>query len=531
MLIFKKKTMKNILKLYILSAFIFFYGCSKDELNVSNPNNPTFDAIETESGITQLASATYDTSTFGVAWGFYWVVNAYHEAMGDAMYIPWGNYSFRWVNQPTSITLDDGTVVTPPQEGSQGEALEARNVRTQVSNNAFAWEWESMYRTNNTSNLILSLVNETTFSGDEELKRSVMKAWAYYWKGYAYSRIGSMYTAGLIISEPGVTNSDYVSSTTVLEEAKRNLELAKSELNTITSDITTITSTIIPSHLTPSPFRGNSPSSTLSKEAWIRNINTLLARNILVNKKTSSMTSSDWTEILNLTNNGIQSSDYVFVMKQDGNNFNTTTSMNHRFTIGWHFISERLVQDFKSGDQRYTDNIEVLSSPRINQSGRGIQYGTRYGLITNADYAINEDNKANIYYAGTYDENQLMKAEALIHTNMIEEGLTLIDQVRNYQQANLAPVAGTGLNQTQALEELRRERRIGLLLRGVAFYDARRWDVTKTPRTGVTVLDGSGNVNTNATINYNYLDYWSIPDQELVFNEPSSGSVDVKTPE
>jgi hypothetical protein len=518
--------MKKIVKYISLIALVLSYSCSKDQLDVANPNDPTFDAIESESGFTQLATGVYN----GMANGLYWIAFGYHECMGDAIYIPWGNFSWRWANQPTSITLDDNTVVPPPQEGAQGDALEVRNERTQQGENAFIWEWQSMYAVNNTANLILSLVEETELSGDAELKKSVFKAWAYYWKGYAYSRIGSMYTAGLIIDEPGVNNGDYVSNTEVLAEAKINLDLAKAELEPITADIVPITSNIIPDNLIPSPFRGSAPSSTLTKDAWIHNINTLLARNILVNTKVADMTAADWTEVYDLASKGIQATDYVFVMKQDGNNWEITTTVNHRMVIGWHFLSERLVQDFKDGDQRYLDNVELLENPRVNQSGRGIQFGTRFGLIENADYGITENDKANVYYAGTYDETELMKAEALIYLGQIDEGLAIIDGVREHQNAGLAPVSGTGLSMDEALEELRVERRIGLFLRGLAFYDARRWDITKTPRSGLTVLDGDGNVNTNATFNYNYLDYWSVPDQELEFNKPNEGSVPVVSP-
>ncbi|TXD54298.1 MULTISPECIES: RagB/SusD family nutrient uptake outer membrane protein [unclassified Polaribacter] len=75
-----------------------------------------------------------------------------------------------------------------------------------------------------------------------------------------------------------------------------------------------------------------------------------------------------------------------------------------------------------------------------------------------------------------------MKAETLIFSGQVENGLTIIDGVRTQQQASLASAASKGLTQTQALEELRIERRIGLFLRGVSFYDARRWDITKTPK-------------------------------------------------
>jgi len=132
-------------------------------------------------------------------------------------------------------------------------------------------------------------------------------------------------------------------------------------------------------------------------------------------------------------------------------------------------------------------------------------------------------------FDATYDENELMMAEALIRTNQIEDGLALIDKIRTHQQSGLSDISGTGLTLDEALEELRIERRIGLFLRGVGFYDARRWNVTKQPQSGKVVLDALGNLNTNATFNYNYLDYWSVPDQELSFNAPTEGSVDVKT--
>ncbi|MGB5941409.1 MAG: RagB/SusD family nutrient uptake outer membrane protein [Leeuwenhoekiella sp.] len=519
--------MKGINKYLFLLTFSIF-SCSDAELDVANPNSPTFDAVETESGLNQLASGVYAASG-----NFYhWITFAYHEAMGDAIYIPWGNWSFRWVNQPTSITLDDGTVITPPQEGAQGESLELRNTRTQGTDNAFANPWRTMYATNNSSNLILRLVETTEFSGDAETKKSVYRAWGYFWKGYVYSRIGSLYTAGLIIDEANTTNNNYVSNEDILTEAAKNFELAKDELNSISGSITAITSSIIPSNLVPSSFRGQSAGTTLTKEGWIRNINTMLARNILVNTKVSNMTSAQWDEILELTNQGLQPSDYVFVMKQDGNNYEITTTVNARVSTdyGWHFLSERLVQDFKEGDDRYVDNVQELSSPQVNRSGRGIHYGTRWGFITDADYAVIENDKANIYYAGTYEENQLMRAEALMYTGQVDQGLSIVDAVREYQEADLEAVSGTDITLDGALEELRVERRIGLLLRGVSFYDARRWDVTKEPQTGLVVLDGSGNLNTDATFNYNYLDYWSVPDQELVFNEPSENSVTVISP-
>ena len=126
-----------------------------------------------------------------------------------------------------------------------------------------------------------------------------------------------------------------------------------------------------------------------------------------------------------------------------------------------------------------------------------------------------------------------MTAEAKIRTGSdIEGGLTLIDKVRDSQNAGLPHVAGTGLTQAQAIEELRRERRVALNLRGLAFYDARRWGVTNAAANG----GGRANANilvpgsligaTAATIlpcfiDYNYVDYWDVPQNELDFNVAS----------
>ena len=87
----------------------------------------------------------------------------------------------------------------------------------------------------------------------------------------------------------------------------------------------------------------------------------------------------------------------------------------------------------------------------------------------------------------------------------------------------------------QALEEVRRERRIALLFRGTAFYDARRWgviyDISKGGgRKGCIVVTPDGTLNTNATINYNFLDYWDVPADEFVLNPPAAGSAPIKNP-
>lgn len=151
-------------------------------------------------------------------------------------------------------------------------------------------------------------------------------------------------------------------------------------------------------------------------------------------------------------------------------------------------------------------------------------------VYTNTDAGGEE-----LFLASSYEENELMKAEALINTGSIDQGLAFVDAVRNSQGAGLSAVSGTGLSLTDAKEELRRERRVALPFIGLSFYDARRFGIINPlsaggGRTGAVVITGTGAVNTNATIEYNFLDYWDVPDNELVYNPPVSGSAPVKNP-
>jgi len=78
------------------------------------------------------------------------------------------------------------------------------------------------------------------------------------------------------------------------------------------------------------------------------------------------------------------------------------------------------------------------------------------------------------------------------------------------------------------MTELVKERRVALIYRGLSFYDNRRWGRTYDIANGGgsygnTVVTSAGVVNKNATINYNFLDYWDVPADESVLN-PSTGA-------
>jgi hypothetical protein len=511
-------------------------SCSKKELDLSNPNVPGLPALNTEEGIMRAGAGIHQKFGWNNQYDYWWMVQTYHNTMGDMTWSSVGNYGMRWANQTERIILDNGTILTPPQGGTQGAELRARNTRANGDQNVFNYEWTAMYQINNQANLILQYVEDPTLvlSGNAETKKNTLRAWAYWWKGFAYSRVGSIYTAGIIADKLNESNANFKDRMEIIAEATRNFDKAIQILTAIT-DVTTYNGVLDKMILS---FTKTGKGGLFSPQEWIRHMNTYKARNILVNKKVGEITTAEWNTILTLTQNGLQANDKILTMRSaDANDVVSQTAWSpYRLTTNaWEFVSERWVQEFKPGDARRTRNVVVRSNPAVNQSGRGFQYGTRYDLnpIENGgDYVSLLAGRAEIPVGATYEENALTRAEALIRTGSIEPGLQLIDQVRQFQNAQLAAVAGTGLTLTQALDELYRERRIALFNKNTAFYDYRRFGYAckNCQRTGVVVLGPGGAVNTNATIVYNYLDYWDVPLNEIDFNTPASGSANVVAP-
>lgn len=538
--------LRNKIFVATLLGGLFFSSCSKDVLDLVNPNEPSPEALLTEEGIARAGLGVY--SKFGL--NYWWLSLTNHNIMSDQTWSSVGNFSWRWTNQPTKIILDDGTVLTPPVGGAQGTELKNRNDRAFGTDNVFFVEWSVMYLVNNQANLILNKVDNPALqlSGSEAAiatKKATLRAWAYWWKGFAYSRIGSLYVAGLIANEfdtvtnTTVINNSYKDRAAILAEAAANFDKCAAELDKVTDNnaYRALLTKMIPAH-TVSPVV--TKAGIFTQAEWKRQINTFKARNILVSKRVGDVTVAEWDNILTLTQDTMRQTDKILTMRTADENAvlgNSSAGWTpwRILTNTWEFVSERWVQDFKPGDARRDRNIILRATAVVNNSGRGFQYGTRWALkdiVNGGDWVSQTVGVAELPIACTYEEALLTRAEALIMTGAIEDGLILIDLVRTFQRANLPAVAGTGLNQAQAYEELRSERRIALFIRGTGFYDTRRWGwtVVNGQRTGVVVLGPSGAVNTNATIVYNYLDYWDVPLNELDFNTPGSGSAPVVFP-
>ncbi len=530
-------------------------SCSK-QLDVKNPNSPTPASAATESGIIAYSQGVYVagfnagtalkyTGFFG-SWGG--DVIGYHEMMADVVGEEAANQYINQLSSPEYVILDDGTkIANPNAPNTQPATLHQINQNSYGANNTLYYEWAYMYNLNKAANRVLAIVDKVAFIGDAATKTNTIKAWCYWWKGFAYSRIGSIYYAGLIDNTDAGTNANYVTKEAIIAESNANYDKAIAALAAVTSagDYTTIMTALI-----PNIFQVGK-GGVLTPTMFTHNINTMKARNILVNTTTATMTASQWSAILALTANGINATDFIFTGRSNGSSdfMNSTSGSAVANAIGstaGFRPSERWIQDFRPGDQRFANNFKLLkadSTAWTVQPDRGNAASTRYYLVDGGNglsgvyvFGTKTVGAYEEILAGSYAENELMTAEAKIATGDVAGGLASVDKVRAYQGAGLAAVSGKITDAAAATAELHSERRVALAFRGTSFYDARRWgvitDISKGGgRTHAVVINpATGKTSYNATINYDYVDYWDVPDNELAYNIPAAGSAAVKNP-
>jgi hypothetical protein len=182
---------------------------------------------------------------------------------------------------------------------------EAENTRTAGDGNSIQWEWDVFYYINAQANTLLGALNNPALvlSGDAATKKKLLQAWAYYWKGYCYSKLGSMYIAALIDDSPdstnlGLTSNVYLANSAILADANANFSQALTLFNSITedADYDATFEAIVPTF--------NENTQVITPAMWARQIHTFEARNYLANHKVAAMGASDWNTILNEADSG-----------------------------------------------------------------------------------------------------------------------------------------------------------------------------------------------------------------------------------
>lgn len=554
--------------LYFLSAasmlLLLFSSCKK-QLDVKNPNAPTFGGnVNSEAGIAAYAKGGiyWNGFNYGDGWlgdSYFSLPWGYHELMGDAIGGGQGSN-----NQTTTMGVPDKFVADPTNPGTttftnpSPQALGIirgfnNGAATANGNNALFYEWTNMYAMINSCNLTLENLGNVTLSAD---KANTVKAWSYWWKGYAYAQIGTLYYAGLIVDQSNTIVSNFVKQSDIIAESNKQLNLALTTLNGISNqgEYNVMIAQLIPAQCKVG--RGIPPTSA----QWIRTINTMLARNILLNhlapfvngnpnatitasKATiSPMSPADWAAVINFCNNGLQQNDKVFTGRtSQSNSFfsinggsvgGMLTASNQTTTYK---LGERIVQQFKAGDARRANfssaNGTFYGDANTNSTRWSLVDGVTAGLTSIPILGSRQVGGLEIYIGPTYEENQLMLAEANVRTGNINTGVGFINNVRSFQGSGIAALPN-GLTLVAALQELTMERLAALALRGLSYYDIRRWGLTYAianggGRYGCTLIFNNI-VYTNATIDYNFMDYWDVPGDEIEKNPPATGSVPVK---
>lgn len=581
-------------------------SCS-DQLDVKNPNAPTTDNLDSEPAIYALATGGVYLNGFfnGDDWlgnSYFSLPMGYNELMADNVGASASNNQVTTVGQPDYIAEANGSGEKTSNPSPSVGIIRTYNNRasTGANNNAIHYQWLNMYALNNAMNLLLTVVEDVPYTGDKATKVHALKAWAYFWKGYAYSSIGTKYYSGLIVNEFGVTNGDYVSHDVIIDESNKYFDLAATELDGATNALSyeyTMGKIIATQNQVG---RGGIPSTA----EWKHNINSLKARNLILNKLApfvngslsssitgssfnSTMSPADWQTVLDLTANGIQQGETIFIGRTTGaNDFFSANggtvaalTANSPASTATFKVSERVMQNYDTADYRLLKNFLMRTDDTpANGYSNDYIYTTRYTLIDGgttdsifvwkkladeddvivdslayldetkltrpiwvyADLLPGNDAKfhesAEVVIGSSWEETALIRAEALIRTGDVAGGLALVDQVRDYMGAGLAHVSGVITDQELALSELVKEKRVALLFRGLYFYDLRRWgwtyDISKgggayDQRNIVDVKTANGAAGEKPTwlFNYNFMDYWDVPANESVLNPPTSGVV------
>lgn len=511
-------------------------GCDTDLL-VNNPNAPTPEVLLSDEGIRRLSTGIFNQ----LGGDFLWRTLQYHEGMADLVPSRVGNWAFVDMVNPQNIDYSvAGVPDNTPQAirgfTSQPSAIEQLNTRLNTDN-PVQFEWGAMYRVLGESNRLLVALNDPnmTFLGtaaEQENKKKGYLAWAYFWKGYAYSRIGLMYEQGLIVDEPGTTNNAYKTSAEMVAESNRQLDLAIQNA----AGISAIVDNVVPA------IFGTRPTAT----SFAQLANTIKARNLVSIKYRSDMTAADWQAVKTAADAGLRSNANTLQIKVDDITFIASGWLPYRAgALGaanaWAYVSQRLVQEFSPGDKRIhygtrqtapasaivsvRDSSSTISSANLNLSG--VNYFARgNNSLSNAqgnepvfEYTFGNSR----YYIGSAEEAMLTSAEASLALGDAAGAAALIDQVRTMQGAGLPALAPASV--TPAL--ILRERRIALVMRGVGYYDYRRYKITLPlaqggGRTGAHVFytqPGSiFKLDKNATINYNFRPFWPVPKGETDLN-------------
>ena len=121
-------------------------------------------------------------------------------------------------NQTTTMGVPDKFIADPTDPSNttfvnttpQVSIIRSFNTAaaTASANNALYYQWTNMYAMINACNIALENMGNISMTADQA---STFSAWCYWWKGFAYAELGTLYYAGLIVDQSNTIVNKYVS--------------------------------------------------------------------------------------------------------------------------------------------------------------------------------------------------------------------------------------------------------------------------------------------------------------------------------
>ena len=332
--------MKKYNIIFLIIPALLLGACKKSLLQLANPNAPTpVSSLTTEAGIDAFAMGVFEKWIAippgdNVPVNYFAIASVIESGMGDEDFIPYSNYGGRFP------ALTDTVYIPAPytrafgnQAGvNQINLMRAENSRIAGDANSILYEWSVDYFMNAQANLLLNALDNSALvlSGDAVTKKAMLQAWAYYWKGVSYSRLGSMYLSAVINDHPanGLTDSAFVGHDALITAGNANFDKAVTILSGLSStpDYQATFRAIIPTF--------NLNTQIITPPMWVRMIHTYEARNFLVNHKVATMTPTDWTTVANLAATGMTQGDFPFMWGMAPGGINDLSTQNNNIALG-----------------------------------------------------------------------------------------------------------------------------------------------------------------------------------------------------
>lgn len=369
-----------------------------------------------------------------------------------------------------------------------------------INNNVFSPEsamcnWVSFYKVIARANEVLYFIEKIEFKDISQKNRILGEA--YLLRAHSYFTLVKNWGAVPLIVEPFLTEGEsmYVERTSVdkiYDQIVIDLDLAEKLLPTNRTDLRVRATKAAAQALFCDVLLTRGYSSFAKTTDFALAITKADA--IIANTNYSLESGANYENIFRKGN----STESIFEIAFDYNNNETQgfclfflprAYTKHRAYGGAITMmpSHSLVNSFESGDLRSTTTFTVLLGDEekyYDNDAKGMTHGNKYlGTVTEVGVQRYSDDNIIVY---RLSDVMLMKAEALIKTNKIQEALSIVNQIRN--RAGLsAKILSTA---SEALDLLLDERRKELAFEGKRWYDLLRTGKVSVFRTEPEFIQG-----------------------------------------